>query len=184
MGQPYTVYEITVLPTGKKYIGCTSRSIERRFSNHKENANCGRAGALYDAMREFGLHNVEVRALAVLDGREEGFRVEREVISAWGTTFPNGYNKTRGGAGVPMLPEQIASASAKKRMRRRGLAATEKQIAHWDRLKGRSLSAETIQKLSAIRRGRKQSPDWVAKRTASLKKTLAAKKAVKEGREP
>ena len=91
------IYEITNDLTGKKYIGKTEGSIEKRFSEHCREAfreHCQKR-PLYSAMRKYGIAHFHIELL-----EETDFPEEREVY--WISikrTYEDGYNATHGGDG-------------------------------------------------------------------------------------
>lgn len=96
-------------PSGKRYIGISSKSLEDRWAKHVEHAMGKRtAGAIYAALRKYGPENFKRETLVVgdFDYLKE---LEVKAISAFGTFHPNGYNLTLGGEGTTgkRNPEQI-----------------------------------------------------------------------------
>lgn len=95
-----TLYKITS-PSGKAYIGITSKTTEQRWAKHKEHAIGKRtAGALYAALRKYGCDNFTVETLVIADNWEYLCDLEKRVICAYNTKYPFGYNITDGGEGV------------------------------------------------------------------------------------
>lgn len=92
------LYKLTS-PSGKSYIGISSKSTEARWAKHVEHALGKReAGALYNALRKYGPHSfiVETLAIAKFDYLRE---LEKRAIRSFGTLYPNGYNVALGGEG-------------------------------------------------------------------------------------
>ena len=48
----YKVYKIINKVNNKYYIGMTKQSLEKRFSQHKQNAKTGKSSYLYNAIRK------------------------------------------------------------------------------------------------------------------------------------
>lgn len=100
----FQIYVLTCMPTGKQYVGLTSKSPERRFREHvKEtfgtNPKLVRY-ALRCAIREHGREAFTINVLhADVPTFVEACRLERDEIARLGT-FGDGYNMTRGGEGV------------------------------------------------------------------------------------
>ena len=96
----------------KKYVGQTTQSIGKRWSEHKDHANHeGRRGhnsLLETAMREIGQEHFTVVELESIESenKEEvhAFLNERErYYISYYDTYYNGYNNTIGGNTVPVL---------------------------------------------------------------------------------
>jgi group I intron endonuclease len=183
------VYKLTS-PSGKVYVGMTSRSIELRFDRHRYAAAWGSDKAIHNAIRKYGADSFTVEV--VQDGltTQEALDLEIVTIDALGSVFPVGYNLTRGGDGCRATPETAAKISA-ARMGHEVSEATRAKISASN--KGRKLSEETRARQSAGQTGRKhaprspehrakqaeagrnRSPEYKAKRAA----TIAAKKGTK-----
>lgn len=100
------LYKLTS-PSGKSYIGISSKTLDFRWRQHKYNANKGRASerdedcaALYSAMRKYPVEQFGVEVLMESDDWEILKREEIKAIAHHGTFSPGGYNLTRGGDGV------------------------------------------------------------------------------------
>jgi group I intron endonuclease len=92
------LYKLTS-PSGKSYIGISSKSTEARWAKHIEHALGKREnGALYNALRKYGPHSFKVQTLAIakFDYLRE---LEKRAIRSFGTLYPNGYNVALGGEG-------------------------------------------------------------------------------------
>lgn len=95
----YTVYQI-LFPNGKKYIGCTSGTILKRFNDHISAMESGLNYKLYNAMRKYGVNNLKIEILGKYKLKEEMFNWEKHYINLFNTQL-NGYNITSGGEGCP-----------------------------------------------------------------------------------
>lgn len=88
-------------PSGKSYIGITSKTADARWAKHREHAIGKRdAGALYGAMRKYGPESFTVKTL-VIGAWEYLCELEKAAIKAFGTMAPGGYNISAGGEGAP-----------------------------------------------------------------------------------
>lgn len=95
-----TLYQLTS-PIGKCYIGISSKTTEARWSKHIEHALGKRdAGALYSAIRKYGIDSFSVRTLVVSDDWGYLCDLEKRAIAAFNCKSPNGYNITDGGEGT------------------------------------------------------------------------------------
>lgn len=158
------VYIIT-FQGGKSYIGITSCTLRRRLNLHRNHAKKGREGAVYNAMRKYGEAGMNVRTLLVSDDWDYLRKMERRVISAFGTKYPLGYNLTDGGEGYVRkiyTPEQRAERARADEMRgldppvRRGWRHTPEARAKISAAgRGRIFSAERRAKMGASKVGNK-----------------------------
>lgn len=91
------IYVITNDINGKKYVGKTEYSIEKRFKEHCRALALGRNDKrpLYRAMKKYGVKHFSISLIEETDIPEER---ESYWISNLGT-FHNGYNATFGGDG-------------------------------------------------------------------------------------
>lgn len=88
------VYCIENRVNGKKYIGITTRTINKRFEEHKKaNSYIGYA------IRKYGVNNFSISELDIAETHEELCQLEVFYIEKF-KTFENGYNLTIGGDGV------------------------------------------------------------------------------------
>lgn len=98
------IYEIVNDVNGKRYVGKTEFSIEKRFKEHCKDAFRERneKRPLYDAMKKYGVEHFHVFLLEETDNPEE-----REIY--WikeKDSYHNGYNATLGGDGKKYLNYQ------------------------------------------------------------------------------
>lgn len=94
---PFIVYAITNLTNEKQYIGITTRSIKKRFSEHcKANSGIG------NAIRKYGANNFTIVQIDIAKSWEELCEKEIHYISKY-DTYKNGYNQTLGGDGAPTV---------------------------------------------------------------------------------
>lgn len=166
----YVLYKIMCSANGKAYVGYTSKTAEERFQTHLLNAKWKRKTALYDAIRCYGEAAFSVELVLECETHAEACEHEIRLIKELNSILPGGYNMTHGGDGVPLTKEQQEAANAKKRG-----VCYPKQLEANLRRKGQKASEETKAKLSAIRKGKKQNPEWVRKRVESFKRNRALK---------
>ena len=122
------IYCITNAVNGKKYVGQTRDSIERRWSGHLHSTRAGSSCALHSAMRKYGVKNFKIEQLDTAESLEELNEKEVYLIVQLGTLAPSGYNLTTGGEGFEFSLEarkkiSIAAGSrvvAKRKFCRRG----------------------------------------------------------------
>ncbi len=94
-----SVYKITHLASGRLYFGITvQRRVRDRWRQHISDARTQRTvGALHRAIAKYGEDAFHFEVVAVVSGRDEGARVERRLIEAYGSMVPAGFNLTSGG---------------------------------------------------------------------------------------
>jgi group I intron endonuclease len=86
------VYQIVNKINNKKYIGITSRTLEKRFKEHKKHLNCGIAAAII----KYGEDNFYIEKLEECSNWED--LLEKEKL--WINKINPEYNKTLGGEGL------------------------------------------------------------------------------------
>lgn len=100
-------------PSGKRYVGQTTRTVETRWREHaRDAATADRCKALNNAIRKYGAGAFAVRAIVcclpwLLDEFEE------EMIRRLNTTVPHGYNIKLGGSAGKHHPDTVAKIRAK-----------------------------------------------------------------------
>ena len=130
-------YLITNTVNGHKYVGITSKTLARRWSNHKASAASGGQHALHRALRKYGEGSFTVERVCSCDTAIELMEIEKELIRKYETRSPRGYNMTDGGDGTPGLTHTVV--------------AREKIGAYW---RGKHRSAETKRKISEAHKGK------------------------------
>lgn len=101
------IYVITHKESGKKYVGLTIQTLERRWKYHIEQSNAGlikSESSLHHAIREFGPDAFEMSQLDSGKCKDDLERNEREWIEKLGTMAPNGYNLHAGGVSGGSCP--------------------------------------------------------------------------------
>jgi hypothetical protein len=90
-----------ISPSGKSYIGISSKTAADRFAKHTEHALGKRQnGVLYSALRKYKPENFQVKTLVIANDWDYLCDLEMKVIRAFGTRHPFGYNMTDGGEGT------------------------------------------------------------------------------------
>lgn len=126
----YTVYKHTT-PSGKVYVGITSKPVEQRWLNgrgYKRNEH------FWNAICKYGWENIKHEILLTGLTREQASQAERNYISLFRSAIPaNGYNLTEGGEyGVKHTPESRRKLSEAKKGKRYniGIHFTEERKRH------------------------------------------------------
>ncbi len=89
-----TLYVVTNLVNGKKYVGITC-DFERRWQQHRSGNG---SKLIYLAINKYGIDNIEFDSL--VEGPDEWVEnLEIRMIASLNTQVPNGYNLMEGGSG-------------------------------------------------------------------------------------
>lgn len=112
---------ITCVPTGRRYIGITSRSLRRRWAEHVYDAASKRtAMAIGRAIAKYGAENFLIESLCCASSWDDICATERVLIVQHGTRKPQGYNISEGGEGpfgVKRSPDSVERSASKHRGR-------------------------------------------------------------------
>ena len=178
------VYQITNLEDGKIYIGQYSDDDLRKYLRWKTGcALRGERGCLYlyNAIRKYGRDAFTIRSLASPIDKQQMDAMEVFFIRTFDARNPEvGYNILMGGEhsrlGIPMTVAsrlKLSKSNTGKPHGHRGTLLTPRTKEHCANIgkanKGRVMSAEWIEKLTAPKRGKKHSAEWRAHQSASLK---------------
>ena|ERR1700733_163764 len=157
------IYIITNLLSGKRYVGQTMQTLEKRWKEHLRDARNGRTCPLHAAIRKYGPESFSIEVL-VFCGESELNPLEKFAILIFNSLVDNrsGYNVTEGG-------------HDNGRKRKRHSEETKKKIgaAH----KGRVFSEETLQKMRARKR-----PDLAERNRMVRRQTFLGKRHSEEAR--
>ena len=164
----YTVY-MHISPSGKKYIGITGQSIERRWGNGTGYKNCI---SFNRAIEKYGWNNIKHIILYSGLRKEDAEHKEIELIKEYNTTDSRyGYNIENGGSTIgkhseetkrkigiankgKTHPERVGvplSEEAKKKISEKNKIALKGHIP-WN--KGLELTEEHKKKLSEAKKGK------------------------------
>ena len=135
------VYLITNITNGKRYIGQTTMSLEKRWHFHKILKNCR---ALHGAIKKYGEKNFIIESIIEPPTVELMNEFEAEYIQRYNTLVPSGYNLTEGGR----VPRH--SAETKEKMRRSHTGTTHPNYnnkAYWTSEKRKERSKQTSSRL-------------------------------------
>lgn len=166
----YTVY-IHTTPSGKVYIGITSRSVIDRWQN---GSGYSQHKYFYSAIKKYGWENIRHEIVAEDLSKEDACEMEIELIKKYNATNMDfGYNVSTGGesgkSGVHPSPETIEKLRAAfigKKKKPESIEKTRQANI------GRVVSQETRDKISKAKKGHKYGkmpPERVERLKASLK---------------
>lgn len=182
-------YKITNKVTGKIYIGITTRTAERRFDGHIYDARRIKkvVRPLHAALRKYPFDCWEVQTIGTAPTWEALCGLERALIAEHRSTERAiGYNVALGGEGtlgciqsaearerraakirgVPRPPEVRARISASNKGKPKSAKHMAKSIAT-RRAMNFKKTPEQIEKSARAHRGRKNSPETIAKMSAA-----------------
>lgn len=140
------VYEAK-FPNGKRYIGLTTKSLQRRKAEHKHHS--GRSSRkVYNAIRKYGWENVTWKVLATCFTEEEMRNKEKYFIKKFRTLeIEFGYNHREGGDGGRHDEQTKKKISLMNSAENNGMYGKEA----WN--KGKSLTKEHKENLSRAHKG-------------------------------
>lgn len=91
------IYLITNKANGKRYVGQTTGTIERRWIQHCCDAKYKQKQPISRAIRKYGIDNFTIEAIIQTDSLDELNNLEALYIRDYNTISPNGYNLESGG---------------------------------------------------------------------------------------
>lgn len=162
MAKTGTLYVITNKLNGHQYIGVTARSVNRRWLKHLSAIRCGKRSKFYNAVRKYGESFFIFKSLAVLVDFKEALETEVRAIAV----FKPYYNTTLGGQGA--LGYKHTEAELKRMAER-----VKGTVGYW---KGKKRSAETLEKISKVRK-EKPVKYWLGKKrdVTTIEKIISSK---------
>jgi group I intron endonuclease len=159
------IYLIQNLINNKQYVGQTTRSVSRRWSDHKARAKAGSLLPIHCAIRKYGTTNFSIVPIWIADSLQELNEMEKRFICALGTQCPTGYNRTDGGVGsigykhTPEALNKMSRVHLGNTYRRGSAQSLDARRAMSIHHTGLKQSAETIAKRIAKCRGQKRSEE-------------------------
>jgi group I intron endonuclease len=163
-----SIYLVTNMVNGKRYVGKTKTSLRQRWSNHCNAARTGSKQLLQKAIRKYGEERFLVVEIDSHENESELYELEKKWIAALGTRPPNGYNATDGGIGflggkhsektLTVMRKRVNSIETREKI---SLANTGRRFSAEVRArmsqsaKGKKLSEETRRKISMVQIGKK-----------------------------
>lgn len=154
------VYLITNTRNGKRYVGWTSLSLERRWFLHQHRKSCK---ALHSAIKKYGVDNFMIEVLFLVSTKEQASDFEIEYIKRYNTKAPNGYNLTDGGEGVTGLSDDV------RLKRNRKLLGNRNAV-------GAVRTPEYCKAISDRQQGRQFTKIWRSRMSEAAKKRRASQK--------
>lgn len=171
----YFVYR-HIAPNGKMYVGITSKSDPtRRWGNggvcYKKNAH------FWNAIQKFGWDNFQHIIVAHGLSVDTACRLEEYLIKKY-DSMCNGYNQTSGGVYPTEVTDEIRNTI---RQKVKEYHATLPAGMWSKKFVGHTLDEAARRKISAKAKGRKKSPEVIARQVATFKKNLTPEIRYKMG---
>lgn len=92
------IYKITNTVNNSIYIGCTTRTLNNRFSQHRTRSKSGKyTQKLYNSMKKYGIENFTIEGIIECSD-EEIYTLEEKYIKEY-DSYNNGLNSSVGGEG-------------------------------------------------------------------------------------
>jgi group I intron endonuclease len=108
------VYLITNKVNGKRYVGQTTRTLNKRWNSHLTASRRGGKCAISKAINKYGEEKFSIEILRVCKSRKELSKFETLLIKKLGTLSPQGYNLTTGGeSSIPTEETKKKQSKAK-----------------------------------------------------------------------
>ncbi len=102
----FTIYCHTNRVNGKRYVGQTVYSMEKRWRDHVSSSKfAGRRSLFANAVRKYGADAFEHQILEVVSTQDEANLAESRWIEQFACSVPRGYNLTLGGGAAGRLHE-------------------------------------------------------------------------------
>ena len=195
MSKKWTIYCHIHVESGRRYVGLTSRTMERRWTDHVSQAMRSKGGRWHfpNAIRKYGkdAFSHEILEIVMLSLEDANAAEERWIEKLQTRDPEKGFNLAKGGHHVPhpirrnpwSRPEyrKRATEASRKRAQDPGFraACSEHSKKAWlrpgkreeasARFKGIPLSPEHRAKLAEANRGRPLSPEHCAKMSVAQK---------------
>ena len=164
-----TIYRIASDATEKVYIGQTWQLSRQRFAEHKSASKCHK---LVNAFNKYGKDTFRIEPVVTCDNQMTADYLEKFWMEVYDSRV-NGYNIRPAGSRGTHSQE----TKAKMRELKIGKKLSAEHCANLVKASAdRELTQELRTALGNGTRGRKQSPEQVAKRVASTKMTLQQRK--------
>lgn len=182
----FEVYQHTS-PSGKAYVGWTSRGMQARWVAHVSEARVGSDTAFHRAIRKYGAQAFKHELLERMSTEVGAKRAEQLWIAQLGTFGASGYNLSLGGDGSSghVTSEETRARLRIARARQKPISEETRELmreasrgrchtrATREKMRrahvGRKFTEEHCAHLSEVRKGRVISVEWREKLSASQK---------------
>lgn len=141
-----SIYIITNLVTGKKYIGQTIQPVEKRFQQHATDSRSGRH--MYSSIQFYGKQNFSIEEVMVCFDLKSLDYYETYFINELETFSPKGYNLCKGGMGKGIITEEtrkkMSEAKIGKSVKRQKLWSEESRLNKSKSQGGKPICAKNV----------------------------------------
>lgn len=176
----FQAYLITCLVNGKRYVGITSRGLNRRWSEHLYDGRSARTTmAISRAISKHGSSNFTIQAVCSARSWRDICAAEAILIRQYGCRLPEGYNLSEGGEG-PFGCKRSAESVERIAAKHRGKPChPNTRLAGSRTHKGVPKSSEHRARISAAKMGKTRSDSvkekirdyWANRRAGGVFKT-------------
>lgn len=165
------IYWIINKINGKKYIGQTIHSLEKRWQGHCWECNKKLHGMIISkAISKYGKDSFEIELLQECSSMDELNKMEQKWIKKVRTLAPHGYNLKEGGENGRLSDETKMKISKSNTGRKASPETIKKlSLSHL----GHKHTEETKKKLSNFFKGKPQNPEHVIKRIKAMELVVA-----------
>ena len=174
----YTVY-MHISPSGKRYIGITSTSVNQRWNNGKGYET----QIFYRAIEKYGWDNIEHIIIAKELTKEEAEWLEIELIRELDTTNPSkGYNVAKGGEGTNGCKhtEEWKQAMSERVSGENHPMFGSHRNGELNPMFGKHHTKETRQKLSELRLGKTHTEETKYRISEALKGRVVSEETIQK----
>lgn len=167
----FKIYMVTNQNNGKIYIGKTSKSIKRRWTNHCFRDKRSKKNHFYNAINKYGRESFSIRQIDCTENEQEANELEKLYIGIFQSHIPKyGYNATLGGDGGCKLTEETR---LKISLSKTGVPLSKEHRAHIGLSQtGKHPSEETRRKLSLARLGKTYTPETRKRMSVAKRKNV------------
>lgn len=172
-GKMFSVYMVTSVVSGKRYIGITSRTVAQRWKAHCRDAKNGAGFHLHAAIRKYGEDQFLIQVLSAAQSLEEACQLERAAIAKYETFGDGGYNLTIGGEGATGHVKSIETRALHSAAAKNQWADESSRKRMVDSLKSAWSDPEARARLRTALKAAGARPEVKAKRSAAMTKRMA-----------
>jgi hypothetical protein len=169
------IYMITHKASGKMYIGKTRHTVCERLLRHTRQDT---SPYIHRALRKHGREAFSVRVIDTALTNAELSRKEIGYIEFYRCRYPNGYNLTAGGDGVPFL-SKASKAKLSRSLKQNYIEHPERRVTTAAQLLSFAKHPIRIEKISRHSKAMWKDPKLVANRLAAVRSEDSRKRQSK-----
>lgn len=129
------IYLITCVTTGKKYVGITTKTLARRWVQHRSQAKQKTGFIFHKAINHYGPEAFRIEHLASALTWEDACELEKAFIVEYAAKHPQGYNTHTGGNGLDILRLKDKISASHKGFRHTEETKAWMRLRHQEKLK-------------------------------------------------